>query len=90
MTHMFNSVSVLTEGRLSAARSGADRPIESFDRRIACAEQQVGEDLERGKFNAAHQKKRRLFSMTVRLASLGSDEVASRGEAVFRVEESLA
>lgn len=83
MTDMFNSVSVSMEVRISAARSGADRQIDSLDRRIARAEQQVGEALARGKFNAPHQKKRRLFSMTVRLASLGSDEVASRVRLCF-------
>ena len=80
---MFNSVRVSLEGKVSSYWEGADRQIESLGRRIARAQKQIAEALKRGRLNAAHQKKRRLFILTSRLAALLSDKASVRVRLCF-------
>ena len=61
---MFNSLRVSLEGKISAVRESMDRQIASLETRIKRAEVQIAEAIERGKLNAAHQKKRRLSVLT--------------------------
>ena len=80
---MFNSLRVSLEGRISAVRESMDRHIASLEARIQRAEEQIVEAIERGKLNAAHQKKRRLSILTGRLASVLFDKASGRVRLCF-------
>ena len=87
---MFNSLRVSLEGKISAVRESMDRWIASLKTRIKRAEAQIAQAIERGKLNAAHQKRRRLFILAGRLASVLDDKASGRVGAVLRVQEVVA
>ena len=80
---MFNSLRVSLEGKISAVRESMDRHIESLKTRIKRAEAQIAAAIERGNFNAAHQKKRRLAILAGRLASVLADKASGRVRLCF-------
>ena len=80
---MFNSLRVSLEGKISVVRESMDRYIESLKTRIKRAEVQIAAAIERGKFNAAHQKKRRLSILAGRLASVLADKASGRVRLCF-------
>ena len=72
-TRMFTSLRVSLEGKISAVRESMDLRVEGLQRRIKRGEEQIADALERGRLNAAHQKKRRLGILAGRLAALLAD-----------------
>ena len=80
---MFNSLRVSLEGKISAIRESMDRQVASLETRIKRAEGQIAEAIERGKFNDAHQKKRRLSVLAGRLASVLNDKASGRVRLCF-------
>ena len=87
---MFNSLRVSLEGKISAVRESMDRRAASLERRIKHAEGQIAEAIERGKFNVAHQKKRRMFILRCRLAAVLLDKSSGRVRLCFGVQEVVA
>ena len=82
-TRMFTSLRVSLEGKISAVRESMKLRVDGLERRIKRAEEQIAEALERGRLNAAHQKKRRLVNLTGRLAALLDDIAAGRVRLCF-------
>ena len=80
---MFNGLRILLEGKISAAREGQSRQLESLGRRISRAEKQIAGALERGKLDVVHHKKRRLENLCHRLDALRADVVAGRVRVCF-------
>ena len=80
---MFNSLRVSLEGKISAVRESMDRRIASLETRIKRAEVQIAEAIERGKLNAAHQKKRRLSILAGRLVAVLDDKASGRVRLCF-------
>ena len=80
---MFNSLRVSLEGKISAVRESMDRRIASLERRIKHAEGQIAQAIERGKLNAAHQKRRRLSILVGRLVSVLDDKASGRVRLCF-------
>ena len=80
-TRMFTSLRVSLEGKISAVRESMKLHVESLQRRIKRAGEQIAEALERGRFNAAHGRKRRLASLKSRLDAV----LADIGEGLVRL-----
>ena len=80
---VFNSLRVSVEGKMSAVREGRHRQVESFERRIGRAKQQITEAGERGRLNVVHRKKRRLAALGQRLAAVKADVAAGRVRICF-------
>ncbi len=80
---MFNSLRVSLEGKISAVRESMDRYIKSLETRMKRAETQIAQAIERGSLTVAHQKKRRLSILTVRLASVIADKASGRVRLCF-------
>ena len=60
---MFNSLSVLVRGKAVAVHEGQLRRVDSLERRIRRAEEQINRVLDSGNRNGVHQKKRRLAAL---------------------------
>ena len=70
---LFNGVRVALEGKISSVRETMALRRDSLQRRIARAEREVSDVTERGRWDQAHQKKRRLVNLRNRLAGLQAD-----------------
>ena len=68
---------------MSAVRAAQRLRVDSLERRIARAEQQVSDAAERGRWQQVHQKRRRLANLRSRLAGLETDIGAGRVRLCF-------
>ena len=80
---MFNGVRVSLEGKVASVRESQRLQEDSLQRRIARAERQVSDTVERGRRDQVHQKKRLLANLRHRLAVLETDIAASRVRLCF-------
>ena len=80
---VFNSLRVSLEGKIASRRESLDDEIEKLEQRIARAEKQIVEVVEQGRLNVAHQKKRRLYSLKLRLAAWVSGQTEGRVRICF-------
>ena len=70
---MFNAVRVSLEGKVASVKEQQKLRVDSLQRRIAQAERQIAISSEHGRWEQAHQKKRRLANLRHRLAALEAD-----------------
>ena len=70
---LFNGVRVSLEGKISSVRETMALRRDSLQRRIARAGREVSDVTARGRWDQAHQKKRRLVNLRNRLAGLQAD-----------------
>ena len=70
---MFNALRVSLEGKVASVRETMVLRRDSLQIRIARAERQVSDAAARGRWDQAHQKKRRLVNLKLRLAGLEAD-----------------
>ena len=70
---MFNAVRVSLEGKVASVEEQQKLRVDSLQRRIAQAERQIAISREHGRWEQAHQKKRRLANLRHRLAALEAD-----------------
>ena len=75
---MFNAVRVSLDGKVASVREQQKLRLDDLQRRIARAERQIDDAVERGSLGQVHQKKRRLANLRHRLAALESDTAAGR------------
>ena len=67
---LFIAVRVSLEGKVSAVRAAQRLRVDSLERRIARAERQIGEAVQRGRWAQVHEKQRRLTNLKLRLVVL--------------------
>ncbi len=67
---MFNGVRVSLEGKVASVREQQKLQLDSLGRRIARAQQHIAGAAEHGRWDQAHQKRRRLATLQSRLAAL--------------------
>ena len=70
---MFNALRVSLEGKVASVRETMVLRRDSLQIRIARAERQVSDAAAGGRWDQAHQKKRRLVNLKLRLAGLEAD-----------------
>ena len=70
---MFNALRVSLEGKVASVRETMVLRRDSLQIRIARAERQVSDAAARGRWDQAHQKKRRLVNLKLHLAGLEAD-----------------
>ena len=75
---MFNAVRVSLDGKVASVREQQKLRLDDLQRRIARAERQIDDAVERGSLGQVHQKKRRLANLRHRLAALESDIAVGR------------
>ena len=80
---MFNGLRVSLEGKVSSVRETMALRRDSLQRRIGRAEGEVAKDVERGRLNQVHHKRRRLANLRFRLAGLEADVAAGRVRLCF-------
>ena len=80
---MFNGVRVSLEGKVSSVKEQQKLGLDSLGRRIARAERQIADAVERGRWRQVHQKRRRLGNLRHRLATLKADIEAGRVRLCF-------
>ena len=80
---MFNSVRVSLEGKVASVREQQLLLLDSLGRRIARADRQIVDVAERGRWDRAHQKRRRLANLRHRLAVLEADVAEERVRLCF-------
>ena len=81
---MFNAVRVSPDGKVASVREQQKLRLDDLQRRIARAERQIGDAVERGSLGQVHQKKRRLVNLRHGLACTGN-RPARDGWSVLRV-----
>ena len=80
---MFNGVRVSLEGKVASVREQQRLRLDSLGRRIARAGEQVARAAERCRWDQAHQKRRRLANLKLRLTALESDIAAGKVRLCF-------
>ena len=80
---MFNAVRVSLEGKVASVKEHQKLRVDSLQRRIAQAERQIAISSEHGRWEQAHQKKRRLANLRHRLAALEADIAEGRVRLCF-------
>ena len=80
---MFNGVRVSLEGKVASVKEQQKMRTDDLQRRIARAERQVSDAVERGLQGQVHQKKRRLANLRHRLSALEADIAAGRVRLCF-------
>ena len=80
---MFNAVRVSLEGKVASVKEQQKLRVDSLQRRIAQAERQIATSSEHGRWEQAHQKKRRLANLRHRLAALEADIAEGRVRLCF-------
>ena len=80
---MFNGVRVSLEGKVASVKEQQKMRTDDLQRRIARAERQVSDAVERGLQGQVHQRNRRLAGLQHRLAALEADIVAGRVRLCF-------
>ena len=80
---MFNGVRVSLEGKVASVRESQRLQQDSLQRRIARAERQIGEAVQRGRWAQVHEKQRRITNLKLRLAGLKADSAAGRVRLCF-------
>ena len=80
---MFNGVRVSLEGKVSSVKEQQKLRLDSLQRRIARAEQQIARAAEHGRLDQVHQKRRRLGNLQSRLTTLQDDIAAGRVRLCF-------
>ena len=80
---MFNAVRVSLEGKAASVKEQQKLRVDSLQRRIAQAERQIAISSEHGRWEQAHQKKRRLANLRHRLAALEADIAEGRVRLCF-------
>ena len=80
---MFNGVRVSLEGKVASIKEQQKLRVESLGRRVARAERQVSDAVERGRLDQVHQKRRRLANLRYRLSALEDDIAAGRVRLCF-------
>ena len=70
---MFNGIRVSLDGKVASVREQQKLRGDDLRRRIARAERQISDASEHGHWDQAHQKKRRLVNLKLRLAGLQAD-----------------
>ena len=78
LARMFNAVRVSLEGKVSSVRETMALRQDSLRRRVARAERQISDAVEQGRWRQVHQKRRRLDTLSHRLATLEADSSAGR------------
>ena len=79
---MFNGVRVSLDGKIASVREARKLQQDSLRRRIARAERQISDAVEQGRWQQVHQK-RRLDTLSHRLATLEADSSAGRVRLCF-------
>ena len=87
---MFNGVRVSLDGKIASVREARKLQQDSLRRRIARAEHQISDAVEQGRWRQVHQKRRRLDTLSHRLATLEADSSAGQSAAVLRLETVVA
>ena len=80
---MFNSIRVSLEGKIASVREQQKLRLDEMARRIVRAETQVAEAEQKGDWNAAHHKRRRLANLTHRRTVLEGDVTEGRVRLCF-------
>ena len=80
---MFNGVRVSLDGKIASVREARKLQQDSLRRRIARAERQISDAVEQGRWQQVHQKRRRLDTLSHRLATLEADSSAVRVRLCF-------
>ena len=80
---MFNGVRVSLDGKIASVREARKLQQDSLRRRIARAERQISDAVEQGRWQQVHQKRRRLDTLSHRLATLEADSSAGRVRLCF-------
>ncbi len=80
---MFNGVRVSLEGKVASVREQQKLRVDGLQRRIARAERQISAAAERDRWDQVHHKKRRLYNLRNRLASLEADIAEGRVRLCF-------
>ena len=75
---MFNGVRVSLAGKVVSVKEQQKLLVDSMGRRIGRAQRRVADAAERGRWDQAHRKRRRLGHPQYRLAALLADIEASR------------
>ena len=73
---MFNSIRVSLDGKIAAIRESMARRREGLKRNIARTHGQISRGTSRGGWQVAHQKRRKLHNLELRLSSLDADIAA--------------
>ena len=80
---MFNGVRVSLEGKIASVREAGKLRQDSLRRRIARAEREIARAEEQAQWRQVHQKRRRLDTLSHRLAALEADSSAGRVRLCF-------
>ena len=80
---MFNAVRVSLEGKMSSVRETMALRRDSLRRRVARAERQISDAVEQGLWRQVHQTRRRLDTLSRRLATLEAESSAGRVRLCF-------
>ena len=80
---MFNSIRVSLEGKIASVREQQKLRLDEMARRIVQAETHVAEAEQKGDWNAAHHKSRRLANLTHRRTVLEGDVAEGRVRLCF-------
>ena len=80
---MFNSIRVSLEGKIASVREQQKLRLDDMARRIVQAETHVAEAEQKGDWNAAHHKSRRLANLTHRRTVLEGDVAEGRVRLCF-------
>ncbi len=80
---MFNGARVSLEGQVASVKEQQKLRLDSLGRRMARAERQIADALERGRWDQVHQKRRRLANLRHRLAELEADIAEERVRLCF-------
>ena len=73
---LFNAVRVSLEGKVASVKEQQKLRVDSLRRRIARAERQIGEAVQRGRWAQVHEKQRRITNLKLRLVVLETDIAA--------------
>ena len=73
---LFNAVRVSLEGKVASVKEQQKLRVDSLRRRIARAERQIGEAVQRGRWAQVHENQRRLTNLKLRLVVLETDIAA--------------
>ena len=80
---MFNAVRMSLEGKVASVKEQQKLRVDSLGRRIARAEGQITDAVQRERWDQVHHKRRRLTNLRFRLAGLQDDIEAERVRLCF-------
>ena len=87
---MFNSLRVSLDGKMASIRESMTLRREGLERNIARTQGQISRADSKGLKDVAHQKRRKLHNLELRLSSLDADIAAGRVRPLLRVQKAMA